>query len=365
MFKKLAAVMVIAAVMAGLVSGVSAAEIPLNIPQRGAIMIYPNKLTISWADSDKAPVTIETFRFYGYNVAQLRTMVETLDGTVNYYETADGTYQINGSNAKTAYTSISFGSPREIEYILNNTGIRDASGTLTYPDAPGWIYLPEYKYNWASIRDVAEALEIAVVSVDDDPLNGETGLVVRHIDTTDGTSTTGVPAIDTSTTAAAAANDWPAPLRPGQGVIIDPLGLETTAGIPATETPSPTPTPSPIPTASPSPIPSPTPTASPSPTPTATPSPTPTPTETPSPTPTPTETPSPTPTPTETPSPTPTETPSPTPTPTETPSPTPTPTETPSPTPTPTPSPTPTPTATPSPIPTPSPTPTATPTATP
>jgi hypothetical protein len=60
-----------------------------GIPQRGTTTIVPNNLTVSWADKSNAPVTIDTFRIFGYNVAQLRTRVSVLGGTVSNLQ--DGT----------------------------------------------------------------------------------------------------------------------------------------------------------------------------------------------------------------------------------------------------------------------------------
>ena len=171
--KKAVAVWVLVAAM--ILSSISV--FAANVPASGNTTIVPNKLTITWSDASKASVTIDTFRFYGYNVAQLRTMVSALGGSVN--SLSDKTYQLVASGTEASFTPIGFTSAQEVNYIMNTTPIRNTSGTLVYPNEPGWVYLTKYSYNWASIRDVAAALNIQIVSVNDDSIGGKTSVVVK------------------------------------------------------------------------------------------------------------------------------------------------------------------------------------------
>ena len=153
------------------------------IPSRGSAIIYPNKLTITWADGSKAAATIDTFRFHGYNVAQLRTMVSALGGSVSQLQ--DGTYQINTSGSENASSHIGFSKQTEIQYELNKTSIRDVSGKLFYPQEPGWVLLTDFSYNWASVRDIIKAIGLNLDSFTDDPAKGTTTIVVSKDDSKD------------------------------------------------------------------------------------------------------------------------------------------------------------------------------------
>jgi len=123
-----------------------------SIQPQGDTIITPNKLTITWSDGRRAPVTIDTFRFYGYNVAQLRTMVAVLGGSVDFL--GDNTYQIKAAGPDVPYTPIGFNELTDVKYILNYTKILNYLGGLAYANTPGWVYLPKYEYNWGSFRDV-------------------------------------------------------------------------------------------------------------------------------------------------------------------------------------------------------------------
>ena len=172
--------------------------------QSGTTTIYPNKLVIQWESEDNS-VSIDTFRIFGYNVAQLRTVVNTLNGTVN--KLSDNTYQIEQtSNNKANYSDIAFKEQTVINYKINVSQIRDNSGTLTAPEEPGWVFLPEYNYNWGSIRDVIDTLGLVIISYDDNPTLGFTKIVI------------GQPTIlideEKPLGAVDVAKNWPAPLPP-------------------------------------------------------------------------------------------------------------------------------------------------------
>lgn len=139
--------------------------------------ITPNKLTIEWDGSDRAPVTIDTVRFLGYNVAQLRTMANALQGRI--LNLPDGTYQFAFAGAAPAYDDIRFVSVVQLNYLTNVTPIRDVNGRLFNPAAPGWVFLPDYEYNWGSVRDVISAMGLTMLSFIDNPRAGTTTVVVR------------------------------------------------------------------------------------------------------------------------------------------------------------------------------------------
>ena len=172
MFKKIITTLAVAALTAFSSVSVSAAAIPSS----GATTIYPNKLTITWANGSKASETIDTFRFYGYNVAQLRTMLGVLGGTVNIRQ--DDTYQVFADAPSVSHMDIGFKTQRDVKYVINQTQIRDVTGAMMNPKEPGWVFLPEYNYNWGSVRDVIQAMGLSLVSVDDNPAAGTTTVVV-------------------------------------------------------------------------------------------------------------------------------------------------------------------------------------------
>jgi hypothetical protein len=149
-----------------------------TIPQRGTTEIVPNRLTVRWEDESRDPVTINTFRIFGFNVAQLRTMVNVLDGTVA--NLADNSYQIGHTGSSAGFRDVSFHQRRNVEYIVNHTRIRNHEGRLVNPTQPGWVFLPEYEYNWASVRDVISTLGLTLIDVIDDPAAGHTEVVVRR-----------------------------------------------------------------------------------------------------------------------------------------------------------------------------------------
>lgn len=150
------------------------------VPEYGITTIYPNSLTIRWEDESRAPITINTFRFFGFNVAQLRTIVNVLDGAVD--NLADGTFRVRQDGAADTFEVITFHHQMEIEYIINETPIINHAHELVYPDQPGWVFLPEFGYNWASVRDVIIAMDLALMDVIDDPLNDRTEVIVRSLE---------------------------------------------------------------------------------------------------------------------------------------------------------------------------------------
>ena len=154
-----------------------------NIPSSGTTTIVPNRLTVAWDDDDGTPITIDTFRFFGYNVAQLRTMVNVLEGTVT--NNADGTFQIRDSGAPVSFQDIGFSVSTEIQYIINNTRIRNNAGQLFTPAQPGWVFLPSYEYNWASVRDIISAMDLVLVDFTDDPAAGTTEVIVARREAND------------------------------------------------------------------------------------------------------------------------------------------------------------------------------------
>ena len=147
-----------------------------SIPAYGTATIYPNSLTVIWEDGTRAPETFNTFRIFGYNVAQLRTMVGILGGTVDNLD--DGTFQIIPSEVPGTFTQVGFDEQAEIEFIINNTTVRSHDGMVLNPNQPGMVFLPGYGYNWASVRDIISAMNLRLVGVVDDPVNGTTEITV-------------------------------------------------------------------------------------------------------------------------------------------------------------------------------------------
>lgn len=149
-----------------------------TIPASGNAEIIPNRLTVRWEDGSRDPVTINTFRIFGFNVAQLRTMVHVLDGTVA--NLPDGSFQIGDTGVSTGHQQITFHERRNVDFIINHTRIRNHLGALVTPVQPGWVFLPQFEYNWASVRDVINALGLTLIDVMDDPAAGHTEVVVRR-----------------------------------------------------------------------------------------------------------------------------------------------------------------------------------------
>jgi len=150
-----------------------------RIPTQGTTTIIPNSLMISWEDGSREPITVDTFRFFGYNVAQLRTMVSALDGSIS--TNADGTFQITTTTGGAlSFSPVSFRTETEIDYIINQTRIRNFEGRLTSPSQPGWVLLTDYGYNWASVRDVIDSLNLTLVDVSDNPDTGVTEVTVAR-----------------------------------------------------------------------------------------------------------------------------------------------------------------------------------------
>jgi hypothetical protein len=174
MRKKVITALLLSAIMLANVVTVAAQ----TIPQSGTTTIVPNRLTVTWEDESRDDVTIDTFRFFGFNVAQLRTMVNVLDGSVA--NLADGTFQINQEGAPVGFQPIVFRQATEINYIINTTPIRNHEGARVFPSQPGWVFLPEHEYNWASVRDVINSMGLDLIDVVDDPAAGHTQVTVRR-----------------------------------------------------------------------------------------------------------------------------------------------------------------------------------------
>jgi hypothetical protein len=174
MFRKTTAAFLLSLIVAAGAVNVSASTIPAS----GTTTIVPNRLTVRWEDGSRPPVTIDTFRFHGFNVAQLRTMVSVLDGSVS--DLADGTYQIRQSGTPAGFREITFNRQTDINFMINHTQIRNDEGTLVRPNQPGWVFLTDYEYNWASVRDVINAMNLSLIDVFDDPAAGTTEVVVRR-----------------------------------------------------------------------------------------------------------------------------------------------------------------------------------------
>ena len=158
-------------------SGIANAKAAELIPNSKNTTIYPNKLIIQWEGGSS--VTIDSFRIFGYNVTQLRTVINALDGAV--VQLPDKSYQIEKTSAnKVYYSDVNFSKQRDINYIINANQVRGANGEFVYPEEPGLVFLPEYGYNWGSIRDVIRALDLSLVSYKDDPANGSTTVVIAQ-----------------------------------------------------------------------------------------------------------------------------------------------------------------------------------------
>jgi len=216
------------------------------IPQRGNAEIIPNRLTVRWEDESRDPVTINTFRIFGFNVAQLRTMVHVLDGTVA--NLADGSFQIGDTGASAGHQQITFHERRNVEYIINHTRIRNHLGALVNPIQPGWVFLPQFEYNWASVRDVINALGLTLIDVNDDPAAGHTEVIVRRPSDEVVRPPSG-PAVNPPGRGSGWRDGWRGPTPFGTPTPTPPLyGTPTpTPPLYGTPTPPSTPTPTPIP----------------------------------------------------------------------------------------------------------------------
>ena len=139
--------------------------------------ITPNKLTIQ--KEDGSTVTIDAFRIRGYNVAQLRTLVQACGGSI--VPAQDGGYQIISTPDNTAFTPISFSGATNVNVQFNVTDIMDKSGKYIRPGEPGWVFLTDYSYNWGSVRDVLTAMGYEIKSFSDDAANARTSVVIGKI----------------------------------------------------------------------------------------------------------------------------------------------------------------------------------------
>ena len=140
--------------------------------------ITPNKLTIQREDGSK--VTIDAFRIRGFNVAQLRTLVQACGGSVKSVVGDEG-YQIVTVPDNTAFTTVSFSGATTVKVQFNVTEIMDKTGKYVKPGEPGWVFLTDYNYNWGSIRDVLTAMGYEIKNFSDDAQNATTSVVIGKI----------------------------------------------------------------------------------------------------------------------------------------------------------------------------------------
>ncbi|MDR2750230.1 MAG: hypothetical protein LBC41_06180 [Clostridiales bacterium] len=165
------------------------AILPINIfaaPLTEVKKITPNKLTIEWSDKRAPNVTIDTFRIDGYNAAQLRALVAACGGTVASVDETykDGSYQIQTSdNLSVKFDTVKFSKEEEVKVQYNVSLIRDPSGRMITPTAPGWIYLVDSEYNCASLRDILTAMGLDFVFTDD-PKAQTTHVILRPTEPT-------------------------------------------------------------------------------------------------------------------------------------------------------------------------------------
>jgi hypothetical protein len=107
-------------------------------------------------------------------------MADVLGGRI--LNLPDETYQFAFTGTRVSHQNISFETVAEVNYMLNVTPIRDITGGLITPGAPGWVLLPMYNYNWGSVRDVISALGLELISFNDNPQAGTTTILVRDPD---------------------------------------------------------------------------------------------------------------------------------------------------------------------------------------
>ena len=165
---------------------VSAAQANIGQAQAGEVpaarvyneRITPNKLTVQREDGSK--VTIDAFRIRGYNVAQLRTLVQACGGSVTNV-VYDAGYQIITQPGNTPFTPVSFSGAATVKVQFNLTEIMDKTGKYIKPGEPGWVFLTDYNYNWGSIRDVLTAMGYEIKSYSDDAGNAATSVVIGQI----------------------------------------------------------------------------------------------------------------------------------------------------------------------------------------
>ena len=146
--------------------------------QTSSEKITPNKLTIQRADGSGDKVTIDAFRIRGYNVAQLRSLIQACGGSI--ISTEDG-YQIVTEPNNVPFTPIAFSGVTTVNIQINVTEIIDKSGNFIKPGEPGWVFLTDYNYNWGSIRDVLTAMGYEIKSFNDDPVNAQTNVIIGEI----------------------------------------------------------------------------------------------------------------------------------------------------------------------------------------
>jgi len=139
--------------------------------------ITPNKLTIQREDGSRT--TIDAFRIRGYNVAQLRTLVQACGGSI--INAVDGGYQITTAPGSVSFSPIAFSGVTTVRVQFNVTDIMDVSGKYMQPGEPGWVFLTDYNYNWGSIRDVLTAMGYEIKSFSDDARNAQTSVVIGKI----------------------------------------------------------------------------------------------------------------------------------------------------------------------------------------
>ena len=140
--------------------------------------ITPNRLTIQREDGSTA--TISAFRIRGYNVAQLRALVQACGGSIDAVEYDEG-YRITTKQNNVPFTPIAFSGVTNVKVQFNVTEIMDKSGKYIKPGEPGWVFLTEYNYNWGSVRDVLTAMGYEIKSYSDDAKNARTSVVIGQI----------------------------------------------------------------------------------------------------------------------------------------------------------------------------------------
>jgi peptidoglycan/xylan/chitin deacetylase (PgdA/CDA1 family) len=104
-------------------------------------------------------------------------MVAVCGGSIEPLD--DGTYEIQKkASQKGDFDKVDFSGDGAIQVNVqyNITRIRDYTGALISPSEPGWVYLTDYQYNWGSLRDILNALGLAIKQVDDNP-NAQTTTV--------------------------------------------------------------------------------------------------------------------------------------------------------------------------------------------
>ncbi|MDR1539668.1 MAG: N-acetylmuramoyl-L-alanine amidase [Clostridiales bacterium] len=151
---------------------------PVSASEISVEAITPNRLTISWADVEREDVTISSFRVRGYNMAQLRTLIEACGGSVR--QVAANSYQLDkSSQGQISFQNIPITEKADVNVLFNQTTILDVNGNKANPTQPGWVYLADYGYNLGSLRDILSALGMEIVNVEDSSASAQTKVTIR------------------------------------------------------------------------------------------------------------------------------------------------------------------------------------------